>query len=173
MSVFRQGATALITGGSSGIGLAVAQLCLKHGMRVAIADNNSETLRLAKETLSGSAVGGNPDVEAYEADVSEEEEWITLAAKVRDRWTRGGAEVGVPDFLMLNAGVGTRGSWGDSGYFQKVGQVETRVSGWQVGDPGSLLRGWEQTWSWSWADLLHPDLTLMSHRRYSTQTYLA
>ncbi|KAF2649782.1 NAD(P)-binding protein [Lophiostoma macrostomum CBS 122681] len=118
MSVFRQGATALITGGSSGIGLAVAQLCLEHGMRVAIADKNAETLRLAQETLSAGA--GNPDVEVYEADVSEEEEWITLAAKVRERWKGGGAYAGMPDFLMLNAGVGTRGSWGEGEYFQKI-----------------------------------------------------
>lgn len=26
---------------------------------------------------------------------------------------------GGPDFLMLNAGVGTKGTWGDSDYFRR------------------------------------------------------
>ena len=62
MSVFRSGSKALITGGASGIGLAVAQSCLKHGMRVSIVDFNQETLDLAKSNLKG-------EVECLRADV--------------------------------------------------------------------------------------------------------
>ena len=75
MSVFRNGATALITGGASGIGYAVAELCLRHGMRVAIADFNNEILELAKKNL------GN--VETFHADVSQQEQW-KKQSKVKD-----------------------------------------------------------------------------------------
>lgn len=102
MSVFRSGSKALITGGASGIGLAVAQSCLKHGMRVSIVDFNQETLDLARSSLEG-------EVECLQADVSQEKEWEGVKKKVGD-----------VDFLMLNAGVMARGTWGDAEYFQKV-----------------------------------------------------
>jgi NAD(P)-dependent dehydrogenase (short-subunit alcohol dehydrogenase family) len=102
MSVFKAGSRALITGGASGVGLAVAQLCLKHGMRVAVVDFNKETLALAEQNLKG-------DVQCLQADVSQEQEWKGIKEKVGD-----------VDFLLLNAGVGARGTWGDSEYFQKV-----------------------------------------------------
>ncbi|KAF9729641.1 hypothetical protein PMIN06_003244 [Paraphaeosphaeria minitans] len=102
MSVFKSGSRALITGGASGIGLAVAQLCLKHGMRVAVVDFNKDTLELAKSSLNG-------DVQCLQADVSQEQEWKSIKEKVGD-----------VDFLMLNAGIGGKGTWGDSEYFQKI-----------------------------------------------------
>lgn len=104
MSVFRAGARALITGGASGIGLAVAELCLGRGMRVAVVDFNEQTLDLAKKNLSAKG-----EVQCVKADVGKEEDW----KRVRE-------EMGDVDFLMLNAGVGGRGSWGDEEYFQKV-----------------------------------------------------
>lgn len=100
-SPFRAGATALITGGASGIGYAVAELCLKHGMKVTVADFNDETLDLAKKNLE--------NITCVKMDVG-----------VRDDWKRVRQEVGEVDFLMLNAGVGGQGSWGDEGYFDKV-----------------------------------------------------
>ncbi|KAJ4349477.1 uncharacterized protein N0V89_008092 [Didymosphaeria variabile] len=102
MSVFKSGSKALITGGASGIGLAVAQLCLKHGMRVAVVDFNKETLDLAQKSLKG-------DVQYLQADVSQEQEWKGIQEKVED-----------VDFLLLNAGIGARGTWGDSEYFSKI-----------------------------------------------------
>ena len=102
MSVFRSGSKALITGGASGIGLAVAQLCAKHGMSVTIVDFNKETLDLAKSNLQG-------DVHCLQADVSQESDWKSVKEKVGD-----------VDLLMLNAGIGAQGTWGDGDYFQKV-----------------------------------------------------
>ncbi|KAF2009461.1 NAD(P)-binding protein [Aaosphaeria arxii CBS 175.79] len=110
MSVFRANALALITGGSSGIGFAVAQLCLKHGMRVGVVDINKDTLEYAKAQLQGK----DSDVEIFQADVSKEDEWKTLKGKVE---TRFGSPV---DFLMLNAGVQVKGTWGDDAYFDKT-----------------------------------------------------
>jgi NADP-dependent 3-hydroxy acid dehydrogenase YdfG len=102
MSVFQKGARALITGGASGIGLAVAELCVKSGMSVNIVDFNKETLDLAKKNLTG-------DVQYHQADVSKEQDWKNIKESVKD-----------VDFLMLNAGIGAQGTWGDADYFQKV-----------------------------------------------------
>jgi hypothetical protein len=101
-SVFRPSARALITGGASGIGYAVAELCLKHSMKVTIADFNQETLDLAEKNLKG-------DIKCLKTDVGDRGSWKTLKEQVGD-----------VDFLMLNAGVGGRGSWGDAEYFDKV-----------------------------------------------------
>ncbi|ORY04950.1 short chain dehydrogenase/reductase [Clohesyomyces aquaticus] len=107
MSVFQPSNLALITGGASGVGLAVAQLCLKHAMRVAIVDCNIETLELAKKTL------GEKDVKTFEADVADEEAWKGLKRDVE-------GELGEVDFLMLNAGIGGKGGWGEGEYFRTI-----------------------------------------------------
>lgn len=104
MSVFRPNARALITGGASGIGYAVAQHCLKSSMKVTIVDYNQETLDLARQNLKG-------DVECLKSDVSDLSAWKSLKDKIGD-----------VDFLMLNAGRMVRGSWGESEYFEQVGQ---------------------------------------------------
>lgn len=88
MPAFQSGSKALITSGTSGIGLAVAELCLKHGMRVSIVDFNKETLRLAEKSLKG-------DVRCLQADVGNEDDWEAVKERV-----------GEVDFLMMNAGVG-------------------------------------------------------------------
>lgn len=102
MSVFRPSAHALITGGASGVGYAVAQLCLKHSMRVTIADSNQNTLDLAAKSLSGS-------VTCLKIDVGDRSSWSSLRSQAGD-----------VDFLMLNAGVGARGTWGDTDYFDTI-----------------------------------------------------
>ncbi|KAH7381355.1 hypothetical protein DE146DRAFT_670372 [Phaeosphaeria sp. MPI-PUGE-AT-0046c] len=104
----RSGASALITGGASGIGYAVAQFCLKHGMKVTVADFNQETLDLAKKNL--------PDVTCFKMDVGDRDDWKRLKETVED-----------VDFLMLNAGVGGKGTWGDEGYFDKI--LHTNLNG--------------------------------------------
>jgi len=114
-SVFAAKNTALITGGVSGIGLSVAQLCRKHGMHVAIADWNVDYLSKAKSTLLEDKVP--EDVETYQIDVSKTNGWKELKDKVVQKFG------GSPDFLMLNAGIGVRGNWGDEEYFQKVLKV--------------------------------------------------
>lgn len=114
VSVFAAGKTSLITGGASGIGLAVAQLCRKHGMKVAIVDNNNEYLAKAKEIL------GSADVETYQLDVSKTDQWADIKEKVLTKFGR-------IDLLMLNAGIGLKGSWGDSEYFQKASKLQSEM----------------------------------------------
>jgi NADP-dependent 3-hydroxy acid dehydrogenase YdfG len=102
MSVFRPSAQALISGGASGIGYAVAQLCLKHNMSVTIVDSNQSSLDLAKKELKG-------DVTCIKADVGDRAAWKDIKKTM-----------GEVDFLMLNAGVTAKGGWGDEEYFDKV-----------------------------------------------------
>jgi NAD(P)-dependent dehydrogenase (short-subunit alcohol dehydrogenase family) len=101
-SVFAAGRSALITGGSNGVGFAVAQLAHKHKMKVSIVDNNAEYIKHAKQKL--------PEATYYELDVSKPADWQELKSKLG----------GPPDLLMLNAGIGARGTWGDSDYFHKM-----------------------------------------------------
>ncbi|KAF2123515.1 NAD(P)-binding protein [Dothidotthia symphoricarpi CBS 119687] len=109
MSVFRPNATALITGGASGIGYAVAQLCLKHEMKVTIVDFNAETLDLASKNLG-------KQVQCIQADVGKREDWADIKQKA-----------GNVDFLMLNAGVAKKGTWGDDEYFDAI--LQTNLHG--------------------------------------------
>jgi NAD(P)-dependent dehydrogenase (short-subunit alcohol dehydrogenase family) len=78
-SVFKAGNTALITGGASGIGLALAKKCHGYGMRVAIVDINKEHLELAKKSL-----GERTSV--FAVDVSKLEEWEALKKKVDEEF---------------------------------------------------------------------------------------
>ena len=57
-----EGKTALITGGSSGIGLATAKLFQEHGARVAIVGTDAAKLDKAKAALGGKAVTIKADV---------------------------------------------------------------------------------------------------------------
>lgn len=107
-SVFTAGNTALITGGASGVGLAVAKLCRKHGMKLALIDNNAEHLEMAKQML-----GTDPETRTYTMDVGDLSQWSPLREKVKDNF-------GGVDFLMLNAGTSAIGGWENSSYFQKV-----------------------------------------------------
>ncbi len=42
------GKTTFVTGGAQGIGLGIAKACLKHGMRVVLADIKTEQLKVAE-----------------------------------------------------------------------------------------------------------------------------
>jgi len=113
--VFRAGARALITGGASGVGLATAKMCAMHSMRLAIVDVNTSALSAAKDLLSKSA-----EVETYQVDVSQLSQWQSLRKQIETRF-------GGLDFLMLNAGIGPKGSWEDTDYFHKV--MDTNLFG--------------------------------------------
>jgi short-subunit dehydrogenase len=75
--VFKPGNTAVITGGASGIGLALALKCAWNGMNLVICDNHTENLGKAVSMVKGKAKGA---VDGVEMDVSKVEEW----EKVKD-----------------------------------------------------------------------------------------
>lgn len=70
-AIFKAANTAVITGGASGIGLALAKKCTGYGMRVLVADWNAQSLDAAKSDLGSGAL-------AVEMDVSKLEDWTRL-----------------------------------------------------------------------------------------------
>lgn len=113
-SVFRAGATALITGSASGVGLAVAKLCASHSMNLILVDNNSSALSSAKSTISSSSSKGS--VETHSMDVASLSDWT----KLRESVDKSGKTL---DFLHLNAGIGAKGEWTDNAYVHKIFDV--------------------------------------------------
>jgi NAD(P)-dependent dehydrogenase (short-subunit alcohol dehydrogenase family) len=89
-----QGKTVLITGGSRGLGLALAREFASHGARLAICARDQVELDLARQDLE--ARGG--EVMAVPRDVSIREDAESLAREVTDRF-------GSVDVLVNNAGV--------------------------------------------------------------------
>lgn len=86
-----QGKTALITGGTSGIGLATAQLLQQEGARVAVTGRSAENLACAREILG-------PDALVIESDCG------NLAA-IDHLIEAVGAAFRQLDILVLNAGI--------------------------------------------------------------------
>ena len=79
-------------------------------MKLALVDVHTENLATVASSL-----GAEKDVkiETFAADVSKAEDWKDLKVKV-------GQKFGAVNFLVLNAGIGTKGSWDDVQVFHKV-----------------------------------------------------
>jgi NAD(P)-dependent dehydrogenase (short-subunit alcohol dehydrogenase family) len=95
------GRVAVVTGGSSGIGLATARLLLAEGARVAICGRDPARLEAARASLSG-------DVLAVRCDVLDKAGVAGFAGAVAE-W--GG---GALDLLVNNAGQGRVSTFGDT-----------------------------------------------------------
>jgi 3-oxoacyl-[acyl-carrier protein] reductase len=92
------GAVALITGGSRGIGLAIALRLGSMGARVAICGRDATRLERAADEISGRGI----EVLASVADVTSAEAIAGLVARVQSTF-------GSIDILVNNAGVGIFG----------------------------------------------------------------
>lgn len=90
--------SALVTGGSSGIGLAIARALTEDGYDLTISARKADRLEAAAEELGATAVA---------ADVSSEEDCARLVAAHAD--AHGGLDV-----LVNSAGVGIAGTIGDT-----------------------------------------------------------
>jgi NAD(P)-dependent dehydrogenase (short-subunit alcohol dehydrogenase family) len=86
--------SALVTGGSSGIGLAIARMLADEGYDLTLASRTAAKIEAAAADLGAHAVA---------ADVSKEEDCVRLVAAHRDRF--GGLDV-----LVNSAGIGIAGT---------------------------------------------------------------
>jgi NAD(P)-dependent dehydrogenase (short-subunit alcohol dehydrogenase family) len=86
---------AIVTGASSGIGLAIAEVLAEEGHALTLAARRPEKLEHAAQRL----VDAGHEVQAVRADVSEEADVQALVARHRERFGR-------LDVLVNNAGVG-------------------------------------------------------------------
>jgi NAD(P)-dependent dehydrogenase (short-subunit alcohol dehydrogenase family) len=94
------GRTALITGGSKGIGFGVAQALLQEGMNVVITARNQAEVEAAAETLGRDAPGRALGLACDVRDLAAQQEVVAQAV----------ARYGSVDVLVANAGVGHFGS---------------------------------------------------------------
>lgn len=95
-----QGKVALVTGGSSGLGLATAQRFAAEGSRVFVTGRRKPELDSAVAQIGGNAVG-------FQGDIAKLDDLDRLYATIRE-------EAGRLDVLFANAGVGG---------FAPIGQV--------------------------------------------------
>ncbi|KAK5635256.1 hypothetical protein RRF57_010968 [Xylaria bambusicola] len=93
--------TAVITGGASGIGLALTKKCVGYGMRVLVADYDEKSLDAAKSALGDK-------IDTIRIDVGKIEDWTALKEKVEKDF---GGKI---NLLVLNAGTGHRASFSDA-----------------------------------------------------------
>jgi 3-oxoacyl-[acyl-carrier protein] reductase len=106
---------ALVTGGSRGIGLAIASALIAEGARVAICGRDAERLRKVASPLG-------PSVVVIPCDVGRDEQVAAMFAEIEHRWA------GL-DLLVNNAGVGLMASVADMTPEQWRTVIDTNLSG--------------------------------------------
>ncbi|KAH6656436.1 hypothetical protein BKA67DRAFT_654772 [Truncatella angustata] len=100
-AIFKPANTAVITGGASGIGLALAKRCAGAGMKVLIADSDTASL-----SAVASAIPENTPL-TTEMDVGNPSDWAALKSRVQTDLG------GCISLLALNAGTGGAHSFED------------------------------------------------------------
>jgi NAD(P)-dependent dehydrogenase (short-subunit alcohol dehydrogenase family) len=100
MEIRLNGRSAIITGGSKGLGLAIAEEYAKSGADVAILARDQGTLAEAKQKIAAGAPGRK--VAAISCDVSK-------AADIKKAYDQVMSEFGKVDIFVNNAGQSTRG----------------------------------------------------------------
>lgn len=105
MDLGLNGRTALVTGASSGLGLASAASLAAEGVTVVMASRSAESLEAAAESVTAAATGAPPV--AITADLSDP---ASIAALVEDAV----AAVGPIDVLVANAGGPPTGGFADT-----------------------------------------------------------
>jgi NAD(P)-dependent dehydrogenase (short-subunit alcohol dehydrogenase family) len=131
------GATATITGGASGIGLAAARRFAAMGLNVCIADLGAERLAAAAAETERAAPKGAGAVLTLETDVSREDDLARLEHAVTEQF-------GGTDVLMLNAGIQTGSAmFGPAEAWERVIEVNLWgvIRGAQALVPAMIERG--------------------------------
>lgn len=108
-----EGQRVLITGGSAGIGLALARALLEAGCRVAVCGRDPERLAAAEAAL--------PGLETLQADVAEDDDLRRLAAGAEER-------LGGLSMLVNNAGIQYQTRYTQDDPAQIFAQLEREVA---------------------------------------------
>jgi 3-dehydrosphinganine reductase len=98
---------AIVTGGSSGIGLAVARKFVQEGANVVLLARREELLKSAEATITADKVDPNQKVVWFSVDVREHEAVEKTVEQIEKQF-------GTPDYLINSAGVA------QSGYFKEL-----------------------------------------------------
>lgn len=98
MDVRMDGRVAVITGASTGLGLAMAKEFAASGASVALLARKADVLAQAKAEVAKAAGKANIKIEAYSCDVSQ-------AAPIAETWKKIEAEFGKVDIVVNNAGI--------------------------------------------------------------------
>ena len=113
------GQVALVTGASSGIGVAVARALAQRGVHVALAARRVDRLQALSEEL---ASDGRVESLALACDVRDPDAVRAAVQKTLDRW-------GQLDILVANAGFGYRASVVDGDITRWKDMIDTNVYG--------------------------------------------
>ena len=89
---------AIITGGSSGIGKAVARLLLQQGANVTLVARDRLKLERAHQDLQANTVDSAQQINIMSADVSQADSITTALQQAISNW-------GTPDILITSAGI--------------------------------------------------------------------
>lgn len=114
------GKVAVVTGGSRGIGLAIARALVSRGAKVAVTATSDATLRAAGDELAGA--GGQGAVLAVKADVRQ-------PADMEEAIGRAVSQFGGLDVLVNNAGIGLFRAVADMSIDEWRAIIDTNLSG--------------------------------------------
>jgi len=106
----------LITGGSSGIGLALAQQLTKEGARVWVLARDKKKLNLALEKLSQNKINPEQEIGTIRGDITDKKQINSIL----ETWIK---THGAPDLLINSAGVA------HPGYFN---ELDTEIFEWTM-----------------------------------------
>jgi NADP-dependent 3-hydroxy acid dehydrogenase YdfG len=113
------GRVALVTGGSSGIGLAIARALIAEGMKVGVTGRDDKRLSAARQQLESAGPGA---VETFRADVRRYDEVERSISTLVSR--HGGLDV-----VVNNAGVGIFADVGNMEPEQWATVIDTNLTG--------------------------------------------
>jgi 3-dehydrosphinganine reductase len=138
-----EGKLALVTGGSSGIGLAIARKIVNYGGDVAILARRQEMLDIAISEIEKHRQSANQRIIEIKADVTEYDELQTALTKFT-------LASGVPDIVINSAGVARPGNFSalpvdifhwmmDVNYFGTVNVLKNLVPEMQKRKSGTIV----------------------------------